>query len=1306
MKKTFTRIASVSFIALLCCCFGNLNAQILNEPANWPNGDWSLTGSYVTGPDILEGDPTVDANFAYDDDDAGSANINDIAAVSPVYDLTAASTGGEQYLELSADYVYNNIGSDFINVEWWDADAGAWQLWVLLDEDGTNTPTNNFCSAVPDPLDAPAIDISGFSANQLENFQYRIMFDDGGAWAWGFCFSSPTLISVAEATIEGCTDDTAANYDPAANTDDGSCFFVDCADTTPLNETYCYGDNENGIFAVYGSVTPGEAVTIEFESGDLAFGDELIIYDGPSTNDPVLLTLTGTVDISGTVVEATGDVISLGTSTGGFASCQSGSTAASEFVYNVYCGQVETPGCTDDTAANYDPLATIDDGSCILAACEDEPISATYCYDNNEDGTPFAVYEAVTPGEPIFIEFTGGSLETCCDDIFIYDGADETAAVLYTGTGGLAGIVVQSTGDFISIGVDSDGSVSCVSGSSSAQEFQYTVYCGSEVIPGCTDETAANYNPDATVDDGSCIVCAEGESFINIEVGGGSFTGEVSWELQDEGGVVAISGGAPYDQGQCIADGCYQFEMFDSFGDGWNGNTYLITDGAGDTLYTGTLDDGGGPVINFTPIGGTVEELGCTIPGCTDETALNYDPNATEDDGSCVYPPENDDCVDATPVTCGDSLSGSTAFSTAGIEGDSAWICNPDITPGNWYVYNGDGQQFTASTCGSSTDTEITIFTIGDCGDVETYECVANNDDDCGVQSSISFPTTAGVDYYIHVGNFSFSANAGDYSITFECSEPCTPVPANVDCDNATFLLDSLETAGTTVCAPPQAQQPGCVGFNTTYGVWYEFTATQVSYYFDIQNLGESGNIGLSIYSAPSGSSDPCLDATTAGDLNCVGPVTGNIVGPLADFFTVGDTYFVNIWSSGSANTTDFTINAWAMIEGCTDPAADNYVPDANFPDGSCTYANAPANDTCADAIAIECGQTLEGSVGGASAFEAPAGCIATGAGVWYTVEGADQLYTASLCGSDADTRVSVYSGECGALTCIGSSANDPTPQDDNECGFEFQDDGYLEWVGSVGETYYIYVESQNSTANFDLTLECEEVIVGCGNPAAANYNPDANVIDNTLCDFVFEAACGGTYTYCYGDNAAGTVLTYNAENEGDIMVITFNSGSVENTWDEIYIYDGDNVGAPVLNSGAPYGNAGDMTGLSYEASGSSISVQVDSDGIFSCATGEISPELNFTITCIPGGCTEPVACNYDPVAEIDDGSCEFDSCQGCTYPDAENYDETALIDDGSCTFDCPDSTCPEDLTEDGIVQTDDLLQFLGAYGSTCPTVN
>lgn len=84
------------------------------------------------------------------------------------------------------------------------------------------------------------------------------------------------------------------------------------------------------------------------------------------------------------------------------------------------------------------------------------------------------------------------------------------------------------------------------------------------------------------------------------------------------------------------------------------------------------------------------------------------------------------------------------------------------------------------------------------------------------------------------------------------------------------------------------------------------------------------------------------------------------------------------------------------------------------------------------------------------------------------------------------------------------------------------------------------------------------------------------------------------------------------------------------------------------------------------------------------------------------GGCMYSFACNYNPLATHDDGSCEITSCAGCTWPDADNYDPAALWDDGSCQL--PQGTsCPEDINNDGQVNTGDLLMFLGAFGQLCP---
>ena len=119
------------------------------------------------------------------------------------------------------------------------------------------------------------------------------------------------------------------------------------------------------------------------------------------------------------------------------------------------------------------------------------------------------------------------------------------------------------------------------------------------------------------------------------------------------------------------ADVCFYIEMYDSFGDGWNGGSYEIynwnstligsgTLGSGsydwdyycvpdgcytinvyagdfpseiswDILTTGVIASGGAPVYDQGFVLGTVTY------GCTDASADNYSPGYTCDDGSCCY---------------------------------------------------------------------------------------------------------------------------------------------------------------------------------------------------------------------------------------------------------------------------------------------------------------------------------------------------------------------------------------------------------------------------------------------------------------------------------------------------------------------------------------------------------------------------------------------------------------------------------------------------------------------------------------------
>ncbi|AWA30071.1 hypothetical protein HYN48_08255 [Flavobacterium magnum] len=193
MKKNYL------FLLLSVFCF-QANAQIVNESANWPNQAWTITGDYSTLPAAFESDPTATPNFAFDDDDATNGHEDNIAAESPVIDLTAAFAGNEKFISVTAQYGYRYLADDVLVFQYWDADAAVWVNW------GANIPGNdltivdNFCTIPKTTISSGALGIGNFTPNQLANFRYRISYDDkiGGAdWNYGFCFDSPVLTSAA-----------------------------------------------------------------------------------------------------------------------------------------------------------------------------------------------------------------------------------------------------------------------------------------------------------------------------------------------------------------------------------------------------------------------------------------------------------------------------------------------------------------------------------------------------------------------------------------------------------------------------------------------------------------------------------------------------------------------------------------------------------------------------------------------------------------------------------------------------------------------------------------------------------------------------------------------------------------------------------------------------------------------------------------------------------------------------------------------------------------------------------------------------
>ena len=94
---------------------------------------------------------------------------------------------------------------------------------------------------------------------------------------------------------------------------------------------------------------------------------------------------------------------------------------------------------------------------------------------------------------------------------------------------------------------------------------------------------------------------------------------QAGWTIQTIDGFEILSGGAPFDSddfseaGLCLAPGCYQVIMTDTYGDGWNGNDLEIGDNLEFTIESGsdgsTFEVGNGCDPYF---------------GCMDDAATNY----------------------------------------------------------------------------------------------------------------------------------------------------------------------------------------------------------------------------------------------------------------------------------------------------------------------------------------------------------------------------------------------------------------------------------------------------------------------------------------------------------------------------------------------------------------------------------------------------------------------------------------------------------------------------------------------------------
>ncbi|MDB0007400.1 hypothetical protein N9E30_05550, partial [Flavobacteriales bacterium] len=241
----------------------------------------------------------------------------------------------------------------------------------------------------------------------------------------------------------------------------------------------------------------------------------------------------------------------------------------------------------------------------------------------------------------------------------------------------------------------------------------------------------------------------------------------------------------------------------------------------------------------------------------------------------------------------------------------------------------------------------------------------------------------------------------------------------------------------------------------------------------------------------------------------------------------------------------------------------------------------------------------------------------------------------------------------------------------------------------------------------------------GCMDPSASNYDPDALVSDDSCADidceidinyegFIttsFEKEDGADWTLAENQDSITPNCILTRQNQQAIYNIVYQDNFYDNqSGSNTYWKNG-----PLSSGGGWYNNIRDAhDGQMQTIVGDVMTLHIlDADlyfeltftswsqnqqGGFAYTRTLVASGSYFLEDCeeviIDGiyGCTDEIACNFDTIATLDDGTCEYESCaddcgepngnnescSGCMDPLAYNYDPTAIFDNGTCsTIEC-----------------------------------
>jgi hypothetical protein len=970
----------ITFLFFLIGTVYCANAQVLNQNAAWPNPAWTVTGSYnAVG---LQSNPTLTANFAFDDDRAstGSGQEDNIAAESPVIDLTPAFTAGQTWLTVSAQYVYRYIADDELVFQYWNADTSLWVNWgTNFDALGNYTANANYCSGTPSTYTSPTLNIGAFTPTQLAGFKYRISYDDNPAGAdynWGFCFQSPTIVSSTPPACPSPTLPLAAAASTSATlswTENGSATlynveygpngFVQGAGTllsgvsnsynlSPLtpNTAYSYyvqaacgGINGNSTWVgpynfttlftppanndcagavaltvnadfACGTTTAGttQGATLSMAASP-CFGnpDDDVWYSfvATATSHRIVLSNTVAVGGTGTSTDAYMQVLSgaCGSQTSVLCSDPNTANPTGLTIGNTYFVRVYTYGNTNNITFNIcvgtpppPPPAPAND-ECLGAigltvnpdyACGTVTAGTTYggtlsmaatpCFGNPDDDVWFSFVATATSHRIVLSNIvavggTGTSTDAYMQVLSGSCGSQTSVLCSDPNTGNATGLTI---GDRYYVRVYTYGN---------ANNITFDICVGTPPPP-----------PPAPANDECTGAIA---LTVNANLACGTVTaGTTSGATASATDATACSGTEDDDvwfsfvatnTTHRISLSSVAGSVTDMYHSLWTGNC------AGLTLVPGTCSDGdtsnpAGLVIGqtyyvrvntYTATAGQLVTFNICI-------------------GTPPPPPANDSLANAIAISCGNTYTGDTTLATLDEDNAPDGFGTDMDAPNVWYTFTGTGsaQTVTLNLCGSAYDTSVLVYT----GTSGALTLVAANDDDAScnatndsTRSRVSFSSDGTTTYRIAIEGWN-SGSIGAFTLDVTCAVVNPPAVANQTCATAlNVLVDGSDNNSDNSFGTINSTQPTCDSFGSVQDVWFSFVAPASGEISALLTRGTMTSLNYSLYSG------------ACGTLTAVGTCTSNVITATSSQaytgLTAGNTYYIQVWSSGSEQGT-FTL--------------------------------------------------------------------------------------------------------------------------------------------------------------------------------------------------------------------------------------------------------------------------------------------------------------------------------------------------------------------------------------------------------------